>query len=160
MTGLFPWLFIVAICLHNAEECIWLPAWSKTKGRFRLRIDARPFRFAAAILTALALACVVWATGSEAKSLAWHVLAAYALAMALNVFVPHLAVTLIDRRYVPGTATGVFMVLPACVSLVLAAFRDGLVEPRVFAAVAPVVIGALALSVPLLQAAGRRLFAA
>ena len=31
------WLFPAAITVHNLEEAIWLPAWSRTAGRWHVR---------------------------------------------------------------------------------------------------------------------------
>ena len=34
------WLFLVAITLHNREEAIWLPAWSKQAGKLVATVNA------------------------------------------------------------------------------------------------------------------------
>ncbi len=34
--GNLEWLFPIVVTLHNAEEAIWLPGWSKRAGRWRL----------------------------------------------------------------------------------------------------------------------------
>jgi hypothetical protein len=48
--GLFP----VAITVHNLDEAVWLPAWSRTAGRWHVGVGAFEFRLAVAVLTALA----------------------------------------------------------------------------------------------------------
>jgi hypothetical protein len=48
------WLFPLVITLHNAEEALWLPGWSKRAGRWRHPVAPGVFRFAVVILTLLA----------------------------------------------------------------------------------------------------------
>ena len=48
------WLFPAAITVHNLEEAIWLPGWSRTAGEWHAGVGAFEFRFAVAVLTALA----------------------------------------------------------------------------------------------------------
>jgi hypothetical protein len=48
------WLFPVAITLHNLEEAVWLPAWSNRAGKWHRPVSPSAFRFAAAVLAALA----------------------------------------------------------------------------------------------------------
>jgi len=44
--NLLIWLFALAITVHNIEEEIWLPAWSKTAGWFHYPVGIVEFRFA------------------------------------------------------------------------------------------------------------------
>ena len=98
-------LFAAAVTIHNLEEAIWLPGWSKDAGHYHVPVLARQFRFAVLALTVAAWALVGWsALGS---SFADYLVSGYALAMLVNVVFPHLAATFAMRRYAPGTATAV-----------------------------------------------------
>jgi len=48
------WLFPFAITLHNLEEAIWLPAWSKHAGKWHRPVSPSAFPFAVAVFTLLA----------------------------------------------------------------------------------------------------------
>ena len=57
--------------------------------------------------------------------MAAYALAGYALAMLLNVFVPHVLATLALRQYAPGTATALLFNLPVCGALLYVGIKDG-----------------------------------
>lgn len=150
------WIFVAAVSTHNLEEAIWLPAWSRRR-RQRLRpVQNAPFRFAVIVFTLLAGLCA-WLAATDLPGAAYPV-SGYALAMLINALVPHLAFTVLDCRYMPGTATAVLLVAPAAAALLLTAFRAGRVASPQFFIAGPLVALALAGMIPLLLAAGRRLF--
>ncbi len=149
--------FAVAISVHNLEEAILLPKWSRSAGRWYPVVGAKEFRFAAIVLTLAAYACV--ALSAAAVPLGDYLLCGYALAMAINVFVPHTFATLFFRRYVPGTLSALLLVLPASVLLLRAAFAEHRIEPERFMWVGPLVAVALLLSIRPLFFLGRALSA-
>lgn len=55
------------------------------------------------------------------------------LAMLLNVFVPHLALSLVQRRLMPGTVTAVLVILPVTLTSLVSGLRSGWLEPLPFA---------------------------
>ena len=99
------WLFTLGVLAHNAEEAWRLPAWSARAGRWHAPVAAPVFRFAALVLSGLFVAITLVASNSVAGGVAAYLMAGYALAMVLNVFMPHVLVTVVTRRYMPGTAT-------------------------------------------------------
>lgn len=153
------WLFAVAITLHNLEEGIWLPAWSRTAGRWRQRTSAGVFRFAVIVLTLLAYIVAYIATSSGKNSIGAYLITGYALAMLLNVLLPHVLATLSLRRYAPGTATALLLNLPITVLLIRAALQEGYVHMAQFVWTGPLVALALLLSIPALFAVGAGLCA-
>ena len=42
----FFWLFPVAFTLHNIEEALWLPAFSKSAGKFQKPVNTFEYEFA------------------------------------------------------------------------------------------------------------------
>jgi hypothetical protein len=103
--GILQWLFPVVVTLHNAEEALWLPGWSKRAVLWHNPVTPGVFRFAVAILTALAFA-VTWLSAESGKQTVWTYLAfGYMAAVLANVLIPHIALTVALRSYMPGVAT-------------------------------------------------------
>lgn len=149
------WLFVVATAVHNAEEALWLPAWSRTAGRWHGAVGATEFRFAVAVLTVLA-AFSAWLAAMQGKeSLGTYLVSGYALAMTLNAIFPHFLATFALRRYMPGTATGMFLNLPIGVALLTQAMSEGYIDAAAFLRFGPLVVIGLLASIPLLFGIGR-----
>ena len=71
-------LFAAAVTIHNIEEAVRLPGWSRSAGRFHVAVTARSFRFAVTVLTLVAWGAVAWsAAGSEVAD---YLVSGYALA--------------------------------------------------------------------------------
>jgi hypothetical protein len=151
------WLFPVAITLHNLEEAIWLPAWSNHAGKWHRPVSAPAFRFAVAVLTTLAFIVTIWSAKAGRESVGAYLLTGYALAMLINVFVPHLLATVAMRRYMPGLGTAVALNLPVAVILLRRAFAEGYVRFPTFVYCGVLVCVTLAASIPLLLAVGEKL---
>jgi len=144
------WLFAVAITLHNVEEAIWFPAWSQRAGRWHRPVAPGVFRFAVAVLTTLAYA-VTWLSAASGKQTVWTYAAfGYMAAMLANVVVPHVAVTVAMRRYMPGVVTAVAVNLPALSMLMVLAWREGYVSGWKAVEYSVGVAGLLLLSIPVL----------
>jgi hypothetical protein len=77
--------------------------------------------------------------------------------MAANAVVPHLAVTLALRRYMPGTATGLLLNLPLGAYLLHEAFGQHWIAAGLFVWVAPAVSLALVAGIRPLLASARML---
>lgn len=151
------WLFPLAITLHNIEEAIWLPAWSKHAARFHAPVGAFEFRFAVTVLTLLGYIITLLSVRTGSGSIATGLFCAYCLAMLLNAFVPHLAATVILRRYAPGLATGLLLNVPVAAWLLHRAVSEGHVTVKLLSVCSAILIPALLISIPVLFAAGRRI---
>jgi hypothetical protein len=86
-------LFAVAMTLHNLEEALWLPKWSQSAGRWHHPVGAREFRFAVGVLTVLAYVGAYLSAVGGKETVGAYFIAGYALAMLMNVLLPHLLVT-------------------------------------------------------------------
>jgi hypothetical protein len=150
-------LFALAITLHNIEEAILLPAWSKMAGKWHHPVGAREFRFAVIVLTVLAYVAAGLAMVYGKESMGTYLLTGYALAMLLNVFFPHVIATLVMRRYAPGTLTALLLNLPVSLLLLHRGFQDGYIHSQRFVWAGPLVVVGIMVSIPLLFALGRRL---
>lgn len=150
-------IFLAATTLHNLEEAIWLPGWANATGRFHHAAKPFEFRFAVTALSVFALGLWVWAATSNTPNVANHLLVGYAVAMAGNALVPHVAISITTKRYMPGTFTGVALTLPAGVLVTYHGLSSEAVTIGQLAWIAPVVaLGLLGAIIPLVKL-GRRL---
>jgi hypothetical protein len=149
------WFFPIAVTLHNAEEAIWFPEWTKRTSRWPAPVEPGVFRFAAVVFTTVAFA-VTWLSARSGKQTVWTYLAfGYMVAVIANALVPHIALTLAMRRYMPGVVTGAFLNLPVLSLLVVLALREGYVSGFKAAAYSIGVAAVLLLSIPALFKLGR-----
>lgn len=111
-------LFGAGVTLHNLEEAVYLPTWFRSN----LTLLFEPNRKIYWVVTSL-VSVVIWVpiVGVCVSPEGGHfqtVLSGFALLMAINVVVPHLALTLVKRSYSPGTGTGILFNLPLGVLLI------------------------------------------
>jgi hypothetical protein len=107
------WVFFpIAITLHNLEEAVWLPKWSNHAKRFHKPVETNVFYFAVIFVTILAYLSTFLAVAFPSSWLWKYIFHGFLGAMILNIFVPHLASTIILRRYSPGVITGLFLLIP------------------------------------------------
>lgn len=95
------WLFPLAFAIHNVEEALWLPAWSKSAGRFHKPVGTFEFVFAAVVLTDLSAVVTILSGSSGKQGQATYLFFAFNFMMLLNVFFPHLAATAVLKKYLP-----------------------------------------------------------
>jgi len=113
MSSVSLWVFFsIAITLHNLEEAVWLPNWSKHAERFHKPVEANVFYFAVIFVTILAYLSTFLAIAFPSSWLWKYIFHGFLGAMILNTIVPHLASTIILRRYSPGVITGLFLLIP------------------------------------------------
>ncbi len=154
--NLLVWLFAIVVTVHNFEEAIWLPAWSKTAGRFHHPVGRFEFRFAVMVLTLIAYIMAFLSMIGGKGSVGAYLVCGFALAMLLNVVFPHLLVTLVMRRYAPGTVTAVALNLPITFMLLYQGFKEGYIEESRFLYIGPIVVVGLVFLVPVLFFVGKR----
>lgn len=137
-----------AVTAHNIEEM----RSGITAAMRRFGWTTFAFRFAATII---ALYFWMLAAGLWLGLPLVPVLTGFAAAMGFNAFVPHLALTLTERRYNPGTATGLLLVVPAASLWLLSDTVSGALADGRFVIESAVGAVFLLVSLPLLLLAGR-----
>jgi hypothetical protein len=151
------WLFPVVTALHNLEEAIWFPAWATRTSRWHAQFSPGAFRFAVFVLTVLAFA-VTWMSVRSGRQSFWTYLAfGYAAAVLANAFLPHIAMTLAGRAYMPGFWTALLLIVPVLSWLVVLALRQGYVSGGKAAAYAACTAVVLLASIPALFYLGKAL---
>ena len=149
------WLFPIVLTLHNVEEAIWLPGWSKRAVLWHSPVTPGFFRFVVTVLTVLAFA-VTGLSAISGKQTIWTYLAFGCMVVTLaNVLIPHLALTVALRSYMPGVATAVALILPVLSLLVVLAIREGYVSGWKAAVYSVGVAGLLIAIIPALFKIGK-----
>ena len=152
--GNLQWLFPIVVTLHNAEEAIWLPGWSKRAVLWRSPVAPGSFRFSVAVLTVLAFV-ITWLSAELGKQTVWAYLVFGCMVVTLaNVLIPHLALTVSLRSYMPGVATAMALNLPVLSLLVVLAIREEYVSGWKAAAYSAGVAGLLVAAIPALFKTG------
>ena len=157
MNDLLIFLFPLAITLHNIEEAIWLPGWSRHAARFQRPVGAFEFRFAVLVITLLAYcATLAFWLYPETGVCRW---AFYGFlgAMMINALFPHLVATIALKRYAPGVVTGLLLIIPVGGTLIMMAIRGGTITWPELALCIAGTAGVLLPMLPLLFLIGRRL---
>lgn len=153
------WSFPLAIALHNLEEAIWLPAWSrKYTGRWHRPVSDVEFRFAVIILTAIVFAIAAMTRLSNWGSIWHYLLAAAALGQSINILFPHLAATIAVRKYSPGLLSGVIGVWPSATYLLYKSLVNGQLEAVKLSVVTLIFVPLMLASIPVLFWLARKIF--
>jgi len=151
------WAFTLGALAHNAEEAALLPAWSQRAGPIYRPVSPVVFRCAAVWLSLGFIVVTTVASFSAPGSPGAYLMAGYVLAMALNAVMPHLAVTVITRRYMPGTATAMLLNLPLGALYLHGAVTSQAISLPTFYWAGPLVALGIVALLPGLFALGRRL---
>lgn len=149
------WAFPAAVTLHNVEELILLPSWSRGAGQWHPAVGPVEFGFAITLLTVLAWVATARAARFGRESGSLYLTMGYVAAMIGNVFVPHLLATAVTGQYAPGLATGLAINVPVGLYLIGRALREGQITPSRFAVTSPAVVLFLIGLLPPLFAVGR-----
>lgn len=148
------WLFALAFTVHNIEEGLFLPAYTAEGSRLAGRVTPFAFRFALVVLTIAVYGVVPFAAAGS--QVAIELLAGFAAVMVVNALVPHLTMTLIFRRYAPGTGTAICLVVPLSLIVIANDLAAGVLTVQSLLVSAIVVAVMLLVAVPLLFWAGYR----
>ena len=105
-------LFLFCFSLHNLEEALWLPAWSKHAKKYHKEVAENEFRFAVIVVTILGYLITFQFMLFPMADVSRFIYCGFVLMMVANVFFPHIAATAVLRRYAPGAITGIFLNAP------------------------------------------------
>ncbi|MEN6413977.1 MAG: HXXEE domain-containing protein [Veillonellales bacterium] len=118
--------FLLSFTLHNIEEGIWLPKWSKNAGKYHVQVSSREFHFALIIVTTFGyIVTFLSMTLGQFQEIVKYVYLGFIFMVCLNSFFPHLIATIALRRYAPGTLTGVLLNLPIGTTIILKSLETG-----------------------------------
>ncbi len=119
-------MFILGFTLHNLEEAIWLPRWSKLAERFQKPIEPDEFIFAVIVITIFGYLITVldFLIGTKANIMNYIYLGFVGM-MGFNTILPHLLATFVLKRYSPGLITGLLLNLPLSIIIIFGSVRNG-----------------------------------
>ena len=150
METYFYFLPFLAILIHNIEEALWLPQWSKYAKKFHKEVKSYEFHFAVLIVTALALIITFGMVIYHENLIVKFIYFGFFGMMIMNVFFPHLTATIVLKKYTPGLITGLLLNIPINLIVIIKAINCNVIS-IVQAVIATVVVGVLIiLSLPLL----------
>ncbi len=113
-------LFLLGFSLHNIEEALWLPTWSKQAGVFHKEVSDNEFRFAVIVVTIIGyLVTFQYFLFAEQYPFSKLLYLSFVLMMVLNVIFPHLLSTIITKKYAPGLLTGLLLNMPIGLYLII-----------------------------------------
>lgn len=105
--------FLLGFTLHNIEEALWLPRWSRYAKKYHKEVGEKEFRFTVIVVTAagylITLQHLILGPDSVISQ---DIFLGFVLVMACNAIFPHLMASIVLRRYAPGTLTGLLLNLP------------------------------------------------
>ena len=104
-------LFVFAFVIHNIEEAVWLPSWSKHAKKFHKAVDFNEFIFAVLIITILGV-LLTFLNSIYDNKIMNSLYLGYVGMMVLNAIFPHLVATIALRRYAPGLITAIALNVP------------------------------------------------
>lgn len=133
-------LFLLGFTLHNLEEAVWLPAWSKYAGKFHREVKRNEFHFAVLVVTVIGYLITFIHLVSK-NIVVQYAFYGFVLMMCLNVLFPHLAATFIFKRYAPGLLTGLFLNIPFGIFLIQDGLSNG-ISP-IYLLVSTVIVSAI-----------------
>jgi len=111
-------LFGVGVTLHNLEEAVYLPGWFRSNLTLLFEPNRKIYWIVTSLVSVVIWVPIVGVCISREGSRFQTVLSGFALLMAINAVVPHLALSLVKRSYSPGAGTGVLFNLPLGVLLI------------------------------------------
>lgn len=118
------WIVAFSETLHNIEEAIWLPKWSQSAGLWHPPASPFEFRFAVAVITLAVYGVIYYFTTHETFP-ARLLMGGTLVVILVNVFIPHLAATIMTARYAPGVLMGVMFNIPVTLYLLRRGLKEG-----------------------------------
>ena len=120
-------IFLLGFTLHNLEEAIWLPKWSKYARKFHKPVESNQFIFAVIVVTIIgyiltALDLLIGDSGNFVN----YIYLGFVGMMGINSVFPHLASTIVLKKYAPGLITALFLNLPFSLILIVGHIKNGI----------------------------------
>ncbi|MFO7524802.1 MAG: HXXEE domain-containing protein [Ignavibacteriaceae bacterium] len=112
-------IFLLGFTIHNIEESIWLPEWSKHANKFHEPVERNQFIFAVIVVTILGyLVTAAEIIENMPGSVFSYIYLGFIGMMGLNTILPHLAATIILKKYAPGLITALLLNLPLSIIII------------------------------------------
>jgi hypothetical protein len=113
-------LFGIGVTLHNLEEAMYLVSWARSHLKLRFEPNLKIYWVLTSLVSVVIWIPIVGVCVSKESTNFQIALTGFALVMAINAVLPHLAISLVKLSYSPGTGTGMLFNLPLGVLLIRA----------------------------------------
>lgn len=136
------WLIPALVTLHNSEEALTMPRWvmanlalirENLPAAFEIQFTPAQLLFSLLIATVVPLVVTIFCIGGEKGSRRLFLLFLLQAIVLLNVFIPHISISVRIGRYNPGLITAVCVNLPFSIYLFRRAFKERYLTLREFA---------------------------
>lgn len=119
-------IFLLGFTLHNIEEAVWLPKWSKYAKKFHEPVESNEFGFAVIIITMLGyLLTTLDILMGHSTNFVNYIYLGFIGMMGINAILPHLISTVLIKKYSPGLITAMFLNLPLSFIIIFLSIRRG-----------------------------------
>jgi len=120
-------LFFIGFSIHNIEEALWLPGWSKYARKFHKPVEKNEFVFAILIITIIGfLVTFLKILYGNQVAIIKYIYVGFVAMMIMNTIFPHLVATVGLKRYAPGLITGLFLNMPIGLYIFINEYRNGM----------------------------------
>jgi len=154
---MFELLFLMCFTLHNIEEGIWLPKWSKYAGTYHPQVANNEFHFAVMVVTLLGYVLTfIFLVLGNTNEIIKYLYFGFLMMMCFNAIFPHLIATIVLKKYAPGTLTGLLLNLPVGLYLIFVKYGDQLVVYKLIIGFVVITVATLTSLRPLFKL-GKRL---
>ncbi len=143
-------IFLLGFTIHNIEESIWLPEWSKHAKKFHEPVERNQFIFGVIIVTIIGyLVTVAEIIDNTPGSIFTYIYLGFIGMMGLNTILPHLAATILLKKYAPGLITALLLNLPLSIIIIARYIESGINVYYLIIAIMAITVITLALLKPL-----------
>ncbi len=120
-------IFLLGFTLHNFEEAIWLPKWSKYASKFQRPVESNQFIFVLIVVTILVYVITIFDfLAGDTNYLVRYIYLGFISMMGLNSIFPHLIATIVIKKYSPGLMTGLLLNLLLSVIIIFHYLKSGI----------------------------------
>ncbi len=124
------WILAISETLHNLEEAIWLPDWSKTAGIWHPKVGATEFRIAVILITLMFYGVIYYFAKYKSSNRSKFLMSGALVMILFNVLMPHLLASVLTLNYAPGVASGVLLNAPVTLYLLNRGVKEGLYKVK------------------------------
>lgn len=150
-------LFLFTITLHNIEEALWIPRWSRYTEKFGKQVSSDKFHFAVLVITILAYLATGLFIFFPQNLILKYFFFGFMGAMIFNVIFPHLILTIILKKYSPGLITGVLLIMPFNSLIIISSLNNSIINLSEVI-ISTIVVGIfLLILIPILEKIGGKL---
>lgn len=121
-------LFLFSITLHNLEEALWLPQWSKYAKKFHKQVGKNEFHFAVLVITLIAYLITSLFVFFPDVLILKYFYFGFVGAMIVNTIFPHLIATILLKKYSPGLITGLLLQVPVNCLIIVNSINNGVIN--------------------------------